>query len=70
MMQYPVDHYLLSRQFDSGRDCALKRAGTSRQHRRAGMGRTTTCGSLAKELGAGPEAARDVGQAMAKIQWH
>jgi methylated-DNA-[protein]-cysteine S-methyltransferase len=29
-------------------------------------GRTTTYGNLAKELGAGPEAARDVGQAMAK----
>ncbi|MDB5522467.1 MAG: methylated-DNA--protein-cysteine S-methyltransferase protein [Rhizobium sp.] len=33
--------------------------------RRVGWGRTTTYGSLAKELGAGPEAARDVGQAMA-----
>ena len=29
-------------------------------------GSTTTYGTLAKELGAGPEAARDVGQAMAK----
>ncbi|MGA7261295.1 MAG: methylated-DNA--[protein]-cysteine S-methyltransferase [Stellaceae bacterium] len=34
--------------------------------RRIGWGRTTTYGALAKELGAGPEAARDVGQAMAK----
>ena len=34
--------------------------------RRVGWGRTTTNGTLAKELGAGPEAARDVGQAMAK----
>jgi methylated-DNA-[protein]-cysteine S-methyltransferase len=34
--------------------------------RQVGWGRTTTYGSLAKELGAGPEAARDVGQAMAK----
>jgi methylated-DNA-[protein]-cysteine S-methyltransferase len=34
--------------------------------RRLGYGQTTTYGSLAKELGAGPEAARDVGQAMAK----
>ncbi len=34
--------------------------------RQIGWGRTTTYGSLAKELGAGPEAARDVGQAMAK----
>jgi methylated-DNA-[protein]-cysteine S-methyltransferase len=34
--------------------------------RRVGWGRTTTYGILAKELGAGPEAARDVGQAMAQ----
>lgn len=34
--------------------------------RRVGWGDTTTYGTLAKELGAGPEAARDVGQAMAK----
>jgi methylated-DNA-[protein]-cysteine S-methyltransferase len=34
--------------------------------RRVGWGRTTTYGALAKELGAGPEVARDVGQAMAK----
>jgi methylated-DNA-[protein]-cysteine S-methyltransferase len=34
--------------------------------RRVGWGHTTTYGALAKELGAGPEAARDVGQAMAK----
>lgn len=33
--------------------------------RRVRWGRTTTYGSLAKEVGAGPEAARDVGQAMA-----
>jgi methylated-DNA-[protein]-cysteine S-methyltransferase len=33
--------------------------------RQVGWGRTTICGALAKELGAGPEAARDVGQAMA-----
>jgi methylated-DNA-[protein]-cysteine S-methyltransferase len=33
--------------------------------RRVGWGCTTTYGTLAKELGAGPEAARDVGQAMA-----
>lgn len=31
-----------------------------------GWGKTTTYGTLAKELGAGPEAARDVGQAMAR----
>jgi len=34
--------------------------------RQVGWGRTTTYGALAKEVGAGPEAARDVGQAMAK----
>jgi len=33
--------------------------------RQVGWGHTTTYGTLAKELGAGPEAARDVGQAMA-----
>ena len=34
--------------------------------RRVGWGHTTTYGTLAKDLGAGPQAARDVGQAMAK----
>lgn len=34
--------------------------------REVGWGRTTTYGALAKKLGAGPEAARDVGQAMAR----
>jgi methylated-DNA-[protein]-cysteine S-methyltransferase len=34
--------------------------------RQVGWGRTTTYGALAKELGAGPEAARDVGIAMAR----
>ncbi|AHF86539.1 methylated-DNA--protein-cysteine methyltransferase [Rhizobium leguminosarum bv. trifolii WSM1689] len=34
--------------------------------RRVGWGHTTTYGALAKELGVRPEAARDVGQAMAK----
>jgi methylated-DNA-[protein]-cysteine S-methyltransferase len=34
--------------------------------RQVGWGSTTTYGILAKELGGGPEAARDVGQAMAK----
>ncbi len=34
--------------------------------RRVGWGHTTTYGALAKALGAGPEVARDVGQAMAK----
>lgn len=33
--------------------------------RRVGWGRTTTYGTLAKELGAGPDVARDVGRAMA-----
>jgi methylated-DNA-[protein]-cysteine S-methyltransferase len=34
--------------------------------RRVGWGRTTTYGALTKEVGAGREAARDVGQAMAE----
>src|SRR5205814_5501520 len=34
--------------------------------RRVGWGHTTSYGALANELGAGPEAARDVGQAMAR----
>ena len=34
--------------------------------RRVGWGRTTTYGALAKEVGAGPQAARDVGEAMSK----
>jgi len=34
--------------------------------RRLGWGQTTTYGTIAKELGFGPEAARDIGQAMAK----
>ncbi len=34
--------------------------------RRIGWGRTTTYGALAKDIGAGPEVARDVGTAMAK----
>ena len=34
--------------------------------RRVGWGRTTSYGALAKEVGAGLEAARDVGQAMAR----
>jgi methylated-DNA-[protein]-cysteine S-methyltransferase len=34
--------------------------------RRVGWGETTTYGTLAKEVGAGPEVARDVGQAMAR----
>lgn len=33
--------------------------------RRLAWGQTTTYGAIAKELGAGPEAARDVGRAMA-----
>jgi methylated-DNA-[protein]-cysteine S-methyltransferase len=34
--------------------------------RQIGWGRTTTYGTLAKQLGAGPQAAQDVGQAMAQ----
>jgi methylated-DNA-[protein]-cysteine S-methyltransferase len=36
------------------------------QARRIGWGKTTTYGTLAKQLGAEPAAARDVGQAMAR----
>ena len=36
--------------------------------RQVGWGRTTTYGALAKELGAGPEAARDVGARMAQAE--
>ena len=38
--------------------------------RRVGWGRTTTYGALAKEVGAGREAARDVGEAMARNRRH
>lgn len=41
-------------------------AGVYAAARGVGWGETTTYGALAKELGAGPEAARDVGQAMAR----
>jgi len=34
--------------------------------RRVGWGRTITYGALAKEIGAGPEGAREVGAAMAR----
>jgi methylated-DNA-[protein]-cysteine S-methyltransferase len=37
--------------------------------RRVRWGRTITYGALAQELGAGPEAARDVGQPWRKIRW-
>ena len=37
--------------------------------RRVGWGHTTTYGALAKELGAGPEAARDVGQGHCQINF-
>ena len=46
-----------------GQDALFKRIYAAA--RQVGWGRTTTYGTLAKELGAGPEAARDVGQAMA-----
>jgi len=47
-----------------GQDAFFKRIYDAA--RRVDWGNTTTYGTLAKELGAGPEAARDVGQAMAK----
>jgi methylated-DNA-[protein]-cysteine S-methyltransferase len=37
-----------------------------RRRAAVGWGHTTTYGTLAKELGAGPEVARDIGQAMAR----
>jgi methylated-DNA-[protein]-cysteine S-methyltransferase len=46
-----------------GQDAFFKRIYAAA--RRVGWGNTTTYGSIAKELGAGPEGARDVGQAMA-----
>ncbi len=46
-----------------GQDAFFRRIYEALRH--VGWGRTTTYGALAKELGAGPEAARDVGQAMA-----
>jgi methylated-DNA-[protein]-cysteine S-methyltransferase len=45
-------------------DGFFKRVYAAARH--VGWGHTTTYGTLAKELGAGPEAARDVGQAMAR----
>jgi len=47
----------------SGQDAFFQRIYAAA--RQVGWGRTTTYGTLAKELGAGPETARDVGQAMA-----
>ncbi|TCU18167.1 methylated-DNA--[protein]-cysteine S-methyltransferase [Rhizobium sullae] len=47
-----------------GQDAFFKSIYAAARH--VGWGRTTTYGALAKELGAGPEAAKDVGQAMAK----
>ncbi|PLU61575.1 methylated-DNA--[protein]-cysteine S-methyltransferase [Sinorhizobium medicae] len=47
-----------------GQDAFFRRV--YRAARKIPWGSTTTYGALAKELGAGPEVARDVGQAMAK----
>jgi methylated-DNA-[protein]-cysteine S-methyltransferase len=47
----------------SGQDAFFKQIYDAA--RRVGWGRTTTYGTLAKEIGAGPEVARSVGQAMA-----
>jgi O-6-methylguanine DNA methyltransferase len=43
-----------------------KRSQVYAAARRVGWGHTTSYGALTKEVGAGPEAARDVGQAMAR----
>jgi methylated-DNA-[protein]-cysteine S-methyltransferase len=48
----------------SGQDDLFRRIYAAT--RKVGWGKTTTYGALAKELGAGPEVARDVGQAMAR----
>jgi methylated-DNA-[protein]-cysteine S-methyltransferase len=48
----------------SGQDAFFKQIYAAA--RRVGWGHTTTYGTLAKEIGAGPEVARSVGQAMAK----
>jgi methylated-DNA-[protein]-cysteine S-methyltransferase len=47
-----------------GQDVFFKRVYDAA--RQIGWGHTTTYGALAKQLGVGPEAARDVGQAMAR----
>ena len=44
----------------------LSSPSSTRPCRRVGWGQTTTYGAVAKDLGAEPQAARDVGQAMAK----
>jgi methylated-DNA-[protein]-cysteine S-methyltransferase len=59
----PIDFSCFALDLD-GQDEFFRRIYTAA--RRLGWGQTTTYGSLAKGLGAGPEAARDVGQAMAK----
>jgi methylated-DNA-[protein]-cysteine S-methyltransferase len=48
----------------SGQDAFFKQIYAAA--RRVSWGHTTTYGTLAKEIGAGPEVARSVGQAMAK----
>jgi methylated-DNA-[protein]-cysteine S-methyltransferase len=58
----PVDFADVALDLD-GQDEFFRR--TYEALRRVGWGRTTTYGALAKELGAGPEAAREVGAAMA-----
>ena len=51
--------------FDLGeQDSFFERAYAAARH--VGWGHTTTYGALARELGAGPEAARDIGEAMAR----
>lgn len=66
-----VERYFAGEQVDfSSARVDLRRPGGLQQRiyqalRRVGWGQTTTYGALAKEVGAGPEAARDVGEAMA-----
>lgn len=59
----PIDFTAVTLDLDGQEDFFHRIYATLRT---VGWGRTTTYGTLAKELGAGPEAARDVGQAMAK----
>lgn len=59
----PIDFTVIALDLDVADDFFRRVYGAVRA---LPWGRTTTYGTLAKELGAGPEAARDVGQAMAR----
>jgi methylated-DNA-[protein]-cysteine S-methyltransferase len=59
----PIDFSAITLDLD-GQDAFFREIYTAA--RRIGWGDTTTYGALAKQLGRGPQAAREVGQAMAK----